>query len=228
MLDKQFDKNFKNFTYKAIDLGITSEEISSMLNEVESVKEEWRGNEYRGCAGLPVFGDLVEEKDRFKGKSGKLDWTPAGKLCPTIQKVYNEKIRPILDQDARINILKTYAGNTLHEHVDCQEKEIGTTQHKLRVVLQGEIDKLYFRRSNGSKWYVPNDYHTYVMDGGHLHALEESKETKITMCIGAPWKGAMTPEYEKVLDNSPYEVKVKYPKIDDEHIDPRFKNDNND
>ena len=29
------------FTYKAIDLGITKEEISSMLEEVESVDEEW-------------------------------------------------------------------------------------------------------------------------------------------------------------------------------------------
>ena len=61
------------FTYKAIDLGITSEEINSMLQEVESVDEECRGNSYRGCAGLPVFGDLVEEGDRFKGKTGKLD-----------------------------------------------------------------------------------------------------------------------------------------------------------
>lgn len=211
------------FTYKAIDLGITSEEINSMLQEVESVDEEWRGNSYRGCAGLPVFGDLVEEGDRFKGKTGKLDWTPAGKQCPTIQKVYNEKIRPILDQDARINILKTYAGNTLHEHIDCQEKEIGTDQHKLRVVLQGEIDKLYFKNFEGDKWNVPKEYHTYVMDGGHLHALEESEETKITMCIGAPWRGERTAKYQEVLDNSSYEMKVPYPDINDKHIDPRFK-----
>jgi len=216
-----------DFTFKALDLGITPKEIAAMLTEVKSVKEEWRGNAYRGCVGLPVFGDLVEEKDRFKGKSGKLDWTPAGEQCPTIQKVYNEKIRPILDKDARINILKTFSGNILHEHIDCQEKEIGTNQHKLRVVLQGDIDKLYFRDENGGKWNVPKEYNTYVMDGGHLHALEESTETKITMCIGAPWRGRKTKAYKEALEKSPFTKKVGYPPVKDEHIDPRFKDEDN-
>lgn len=212
-----------DFTFKAIDLGITNEERLEMLKEIESVDEEWRGNKYRGCVGLPVFGDLVEERDRFRGMSGKLDWTDAGRRCPTVQRVYNEKIRPILDRDTRVNILKTYSGNTLHEHVDCQEKEIGTEQHKLRVVLQGEIDKLYFRNSEGKKENVPSTYHTYVMDGGHLHGLDESTETKITMCMGAPWRGKLTPEYLRVLNESPFEMKVSYPEVLDEHIDPRFK-----
>ena len=216
----------EQFTFKAIELGITDEERHQMLEEVLSPEikdEEWRGNKYRGCVGLPVFGDLVNEDDRFKGVTGNLVWTDAGKKCPTMMRVYNEKIRPILDKDARINILKTYAGNTLHEHYDCQASEVGTTQHKLRVVLGGRTSSLYFVGANGERWNIPDSYPTYIMDGGHLHALEESKETKVTMCLGAPWRGKLTPEYKKVLDASTYTTVMSQPKVKDDLVDPRFK-----
>ena len=213
-----------DFTFRAIDLGITDDERKAMADEALAVEEDkWRGNNYRGCKGLPVFGDLVSEDDRFKGVTGNLVWTAEGQRCPTMMRVYNEKIRPILDKDARINILKTYAGNTLHEHYDCQESEIGTTQHKLRVVLAGRTSALYFVGKDGERWNVPDHYNTYVMDGGHLHALEESEETKLTMCLGAPWRGGMTPEYEKALSESTYSVKMEHPRVKDELIDPRFK-----
>ena len=59
----------EQFTFKAIELGITDEERHQMLEEVLSPEikdEEWRGNKYRGCVGLPVFGDLVNEDDEIE------------------------------------------------------------------------------------------------------------------------------------------------------------------
>ena len=57
-----------DFTFRAIDLGITDDERKAMADEALAVEEDkWRGNNYRGCKGLPVFGDLVNEDDRFKG-----------------------------------------------------------------------------------------------------------------------------------------------------------------
>ena len=52
-----------------------------------------------------------------------------------------------------------------------------------------------------------------MLDGGHPHALDPGSEEKITLCIGAPWKGNNIDSYQKVLDSALHKLKVSRPDI---------------
>ena len=68
--------------------------------------------------------------------------------------------------------------------MDSKVDEIGTLQHKFRIVLNGDVDKLYFIDKKYNRVYIPENYTTYVLDGSHPHALEPGTEEKVTLCIG--------------------------------------------
>ena len=71
------------YTYKAIDLNITKEDISLITDQVKSVSsDKWFFDEYRNCEILTLLG-----KD--------FEWSESGKICSHFIKVYNEKIKPI-------------------------------------------------------------------------------------------------------------------------------------
>ena len=54
----------------------------------------------------------------------------------------------------RVTILKTPAGYGLNVHLDSKVDEIGTLQHKFRIVLNGNVDKLYFIDKKYNKVYI--------------------------------------------------------------------------
>ena len=71
------------FTYKAIDLNITTSDIDLITKEVKSIPDKhWFFNEYRNCDIVNLY-----HKDFV--------WTEAGKLCTHLINVYNKKIKPI-------------------------------------------------------------------------------------------------------------------------------------
>ena len=112
----------------------------------------------------------------------------------------------------------------LSVHLDSTYEEIGTLQHKFRYVLNGNIDKLYFLDKNHNKIFVPDCYDTYIMDGSHAHSLDPGTEEKITLCIGAPWKGKPNEKYNALLNDSLYKFKVSRPSYyEQEWLDPFFK-----
>jgi len=74
------------------------------------------------------------------------------------------------------------------------------------------------------KIFVPDCYDTYVMDGSHAHSLDPGTEEKITLCIGAPWKGKPNAKYDEILNNSLFNFKVSRPSYyKQEWLDPFFK-----
>ena len=109
-------------------------------------------------------------------------------------------IWPWMEPHGRMTILRTPAGVGLKTHMDAHEHEIGTLQHKWRLVLHGEIDKLYFIDATHNSTYVPSTHRCYVLDGAHPHALQEGNTEKMTLCIGAPWHGEPNDEYHRLLD----------------------------
>ena len=45
------------FTYKAIDLNITKEDIDLITKEIKSISSGWYWNEYRNCEILSIFDE---------------------------------------------------------------------------------------------------------------------------------------------------------------------------
>jgi len=216
-----------DFTFTALDLKITDKDRKLMLDEVLSVSPlNWHYNEFRGCKMLPVYnaGGLLGGQDPKKTKDGLFKFTDPAKNWIHTQRILKTKIFPWMIPEGRVTILKTPAGHVLNVHLDSTEKEIGSRQHKFRIVLNGNIDKLYFIDSNYNNIHVPDCYHTYILDGSHPHALLPGTEEKITLCIGAPWTGASNPAYSDLINHSIFNMKVSRPStLLDEWTDPFWK-----
>ena len=210
-----------DFTFAAFDLGITTEQKQSMLEEILALPlEYWYYDTFRGCYMLPIFngGSLTNNTSQ-----GVLRYTEAGNLCNTIKLVLSHSVFPFMNPLGRVTILKTSKDTNLNIHLDSKEEEIGTLQHKFRLALNGKIDTLYFLDSNYNKVYVPNCYDTYILDGSHPHGLDPGPEEKITLCIGAPWNGEPTELYNQIINNSLYTMNVSRPVILPNWTDSRWK-----
>ena len=217
-----------DLTFAAIDLGISALEKQKILNEILNVPSDyWHYNEFRGCHMLGIYnggGKLGGRDVAGNTAKGEFDYTPAGKLCHYTRFTLQNKIFPFMDPIGRVTILRTKANAGLSVHLDSTLEEVGTLQHKFRFVLNGNIDKLYFIDKNRNKVFVPDCYDTYIMDGSHAHSLDPGTEEKITLCIGAPWKGKSTVNYDKVLENALYKFTVSRPETyEPEWLDPFFK-----
>lgn len=216
--------SYDNFTFAAIDIDITDSDRLLMLDEVRSLdNEDHFYNEFRGCRMIPIFnssGKLGRTQNGINGSTFK--YTPAGQKCPTIRHICETKIFPWMDPPGRVTILRTSPGTGLNVHIDCKENEIGSLQHKYRLVLNGSIDHLYFIDRNGNKVYVPNHYNSYVIDGSHAHSIDAGEEEKITLCIGAPWKGSSNNIYKNMINKSDYILKVSRSSIQQQWVDPAF------
>ncbi len=203
-------------TFAAIDLGFTDQERELMLDEVLSAPDQaWHYNEFRGCSMLPLYNADGQMGGQAKGKNtrdGEFMWTEAATYMAYTNALIKERVFPWMIPEGRITILRTPVGFGLNVHLDSTQEEIGTLQHKFRIVLNGDIDKLYFIDAQGEKQYVPQDYHTYVLDGSHPHALDPGTEEKITLCIGAPWTGEPNPLYSRLIEHSAYTMKISRPK----------------
>ena len=215
-------------TFTALDLKITDEDRLLMYREVMSSNSDaWHYNKFRGCYMLPVYNAGGQLGGQAKGKNtkyGEYDYTEPAKNWYRTQQILNTKVFPWMDPVGRVTILRTPAGYGLNVHLDSTEEEIGTNQHKFRIVLNGNVDKLYFIDRNLNEVYIPDNYHTYVLDGSHPHALKPGTEEKVTLCIGAPWCGDPTEQYNKLLENSLYTMNVSRPKfLEDSWTDPFWK-----
>jgi len=213
-LDTHSRRNNMDFTFAALNLSITDQDRNMMLSEVLSADESsWHLNEFRGCKMLPVYnsGGQLGGQSTTKSNFDIFDFTEPAQSWLHTQKILKEKIFPWLLPEGRVTILKTPAGHGLNVHLDSTEDEIGSLQHKFRIVLNGNIDKLYFIDAHNNKVNVPDNYNTYVLDGSHPHALDPGTQEKITLCIGAPWKGHPNPAYNKIIEKAPFKMTVSRP-----------------
>lgn len=217
-----------DITFSALDLGIDDQDRKLMYAEVMGSNDDaWHYNEFRGCYMLPVYNAGGQLGGQAKGKNtkyGEYDYTEPAKNWYRTQQILNTKVFPWMDPVGRVTILRTPVGFGLNVHLDSTEDEIGTSQHKFRIVLNGNVDKLYFIDKHKNEVYIPDNYYTYVLDGSHPHALKPGTEEKVTLCIGAPWNGELTPDYNKLLENSLYNMKVSRPEsLEDSWTDPFWK-----
>lgn len=205
-----------DFTFCAIDLNISENEIIKIYQEITQVNENyWYDDVFRGCKLLPIFnsdGTVGASKPGvWRSKGEKMIWTQAGYDCPTLQNLLNEKIFTFMEPLGRISVLFTKAGNTMKVHMDSDKKSIGTIQHKFRLAIKGKIEKLYFLDKDKNKVFIPSYYPCYIIDGTHPHSIDIDDEDKMTICIGTPWRGNETPLYKNLLSQSPFKFKVSRP-----------------
>lgn len=216
-----------NFTFAAFDIGVTDEEKHQMLQEVLALDDNVHHyNEFRGCRMIPIYnggGRLGGYTPGVSTTKGVFEYTLAGSQCPTIQRVCEEKIFPFMSPPGRVTILRTEPGTGLNIHLDSNKNEIGTLQQKFRLVLNGNIGKLFFLDKDCNKVYVPPYYDTYSMDGSHAHSIDADDQEKITLCIGAPWHGEPNELYEQYIENAKFKFVVSRPETKDEWLDPVFK-----
>jgi len=211
-----------DITFCAFDLGINAQTKITITNEVLATPNEmWYYDSFRGCHMLPIYNSGGLKNNIAKGE---LIYTEAGAMCPTLQNILENKIFKWMCPEGRVTILKTPPGFGLNEHLDSQAEEVGTLQHKFRIALTGEIDRLYFINSRYEKVYVPDCYDTYILDGSHPHGLEPGDTQKLTLCIGAPWTGNPTPEYVDIIENKYlHRMFVPRPELKEEWTNPRWK-----
>jgi hypothetical protein len=210
-----------DITFCALELNIDQKAIDVMLSEVRSVEQEhWYWDSFRGCSILPLINGngTTGAPNGVSRAKGNMTCTEASYKCPTTIEIIENKVFSFMDLRTRVSVLKTQANKGLNVHVDSGRKSLDTRQHKFRIVLSGEIDKLYFLDSNNQKQYVPNDYNCYVLDGTHPHSIDPGTEEKITICFGTPWTGNHTDAYYNLIKNSPYKIKYDKPMLLDEWL----------
>lgn len=212
-------------TFCALDLDISKDDRQKMYDEVMNTDQKhWHYNDFRGCYMLPVLNSGGQLGEKSRGNKRGFSYTEPAKDWTFTQKILDEKVFPWMDPMGRVTILRTPAGYGLNVHLDSTADEVGTLQHKFRIVLNGNVDKLYFIDKNHNEVYIPESYHTYVLDGSHPHALKPGTEEKVTLCIGAPWKGKPTIEYDNILENSLYTMTVSRPnQLEESWTDPFWK-----
>ncbi len=120
-------------------------------------------------------------------KSGEFTWVPH---APKIMVDWCEDhLFPWLGSKSRVMALVTEPGVANYEHIDCSRNELNTRQHKIRIVLQGRTDTLYWLTDKG-KVHAPDVGQAFVMDGGWPHGMINTDALpKVTIAIGAPWTG---------------------------------------
>lgn len=215
-----------NFTFAAFDVGITKTEKETILGEILSIPQSYYSdNPFRGCKMIHIFNGVGARDVREGSNKGEFKYTDVEPFITETKKILENKIFPWMNPVGRVNVLRTQIGHSLNVHVDTTRSEIGTLQHKYRLVLNGNIDKLYFLDKNQNKVYVPQHYDSYVLDGSHPHSLDPGNEEKITLCIGSPWKGQPTEQYLNFLQNPLFTMTVSRPDVfNDEWEDPYFRN----
>lgn len=153
-------------------------------------------DEYRYTQMFPLMtknGGLNKE-GTSNNQDGDFEWTP---FAPkVIVDWFENHVFKWLGSKARVMALVTQPGVANNEHIDCDPEEIHTKQHKLRIVLQGKTSTLYWMTSEGNV-FAPDTEKAFIMDGGWPHGMvNTTDEIKVTLALGAPWKGK--DEYDDV------------------------------
>jgi hypothetical protein len=161
-----------------------------VTTEILSIdKKMWFWDRYRNTSMLSLMtrdskiGKLGSSNFR-EGEFGWAEYTPT-----VLKEWFEDVVFPWMGSKTRIMALRTAPQFSNHEHIDSAEAEIGTRQHKFRLVLQGKTSTLYFKTNNGDL-FVPDIEEPFIMDGSWPHGMSNTtNEVKLTLAAGAPWNG---------------------------------------
>ena len=162
------DRDIRQLALASLGMDIPASEKSECVRELRSLPESaWYRCEFRHCDLMVVYGgDRVLEKH-------KISWTSQAEKCPALQALIEKVVSPYFYVKPRIIILKTKKKEQLHWHVDCNRDELDGFQPKLRCLLAGQRDDLFYLAKNGvDKIYAPIRSDVYYMSGAYVHSLK--------------------------------------------------------
>ena len=191
------------------DLDLPAFPSLSALSFIKSASpEHWLQDSYRNSNVLPIMTNsglaTLSAMQSQTDNSDAYKWTQWAH--PEMIEYFEEYFWPWLGRRTRVTILRTAPNQKNHEHIDCSPTEIGTIQLKLRIVLQGKSDSLYFIDDSGTHIPVARTSHPFLMDGSWPHGMENlGNEEKYTLCLGAPWrKSDKYPLFHSMLRKSDF------------------------
>jgi hypothetical protein len=203
------DKNilFAGLTLPEID----REKILFELLKIES--RHWIKDSYRCTEMLPVMtqngrydrSSLLNIGETLFEQKRDFTWT---ELAPqTLKEYFEQFIFSWVNPRPRIVILKTKPYQSNNIHIDCTPQEFGSKQLKLRLVVSGRVDSLYFLTQDGEV-RPPEIRSPFLIDGSWPHGMHNDyHEDKITSCVGAPWTGSeIYPLFNTLIQKSDYKL----------------------
>lgn len=170
--------------FAAVDLPLLDRAAAARaILDIDDSYSWW--DTYRSTKMYPLMvkqGKIVDNR-----QTGEFFWH---ECAPTIiREWFDSVVFPWLGCRSRIIALVTQPNFSNSEHIDCEPNEVGSLQHKFRIVLQGETDTLYFNTDNGSI-PAPKTGGAFIMDGGWPHGMtNNSDQVKVTIALGSPWTG---------------------------------------
>lgn len=147
----------------------------------------WDDYRYTEMFSLMTKNAKTGKQEIMNLQQGDFVWT---KFTPeSIKDWCEDYVFPWLGSKTRVMALVTQPGIANHEHIDCSKHELNTRQHKIRIVLQGRTDTLYWITDKGNV-HAPNVNSVFVMDGGWPHGMANTTDIpKVTIALGSPWAG---------------------------------------
>jgi hypothetical protein len=119
--------------------------------------------------------------------TGHTSWN---KAAPPLVKHWTEKhVFPWIGYRTKLVALIVPPMADAKMHVDCGIKEIGTLQHRFRLMLQGNTTDIYYKTDRGEV-NVPEILGPYIMEAGYPHAMRNTaSEPAVLLAFGSPWHG---------------------------------------
>lgn len=160
------------------------------VKEILALPDEysfWDDYRYTKMFPLMTKNGTASREGSSNIQQGEFSWT---EIAPKVIVDWCENhLFPWLGTKTRVMCLVTQPGVSNYEHIDCAKHELHSRQHKVRLVLQGRTDTLYWLTDKGNV-HVPNVDKVFVMDGGWPHGMTNTTDIpKVTLALGAPWTG---------------------------------------
>lgn len=192
------DRDIRHLALASIGVDVGEKSKSECLQQIQALDQsEWYRCEFRNCDLLLVYGgDSVLEKNQ-------ISWTPSAQKCPALKALVEKIIEPYFYTKPRIIVLKTKQKEQLHWHVDCNREELDEFRPKLRCLISGQREDLFYLSQNGlDKVYAPILSDIYYMSGAYVHSLKnESEGERYVLCFGSPWTEAdVKPQFLEKLN----------------------------
>ena len=123
----------------------------------------------------------------YNPNTGNTTWN---KLVPPVIKNWCEHhVFPWIGHPTKLVALIIPPGADAKMHVDCAIEDIGSQQHRFRLMLQGKTSDVYFKTAQG-RVDVPEIAGPYIMEVGYPHSMKNThSQASITLAFGAPWYG---------------------------------------
>lgn len=128
---------------------------------------------------------------------------------PTVRDWSEKHVFPWIGYSTKVVALIAQPNCDGKVHIDCAQSEIGTRQHRFRLMLQGNTSDIYFA-TDGGIVHAPDIAESFIMDVGHPHSMRNTcNEPAVLLAYGYPWSGKDHYDSEQVrscLSKSNYKL----------------------